>query len=92
MICCCEVVRYPYCYDMSVHDYDIVLQLERHDVRVLMLVIPAYSDVTDIEFNLAALALSCCNCDVFCYLNMVLCNTLQCFDAVGWASGRASGL
>jgi len=36
-----------------------------------------------------------CLCDVFFFLDihwLVLCGCLQCFDAVAWASGKASGL
>jgi len=29
---------------------------------------------------------------LFCYFHVLALLSLQCFDAVGWASGRASGL
>jgi len=33
-----------------------------------------------------------CACHVYFTINLLTYLTLQCFDAIGWAAGRASGL
>jgi len=34
----------------------------------------------------------CCSCSNHCHFFFMFCSCLQCFDTVGWAARRASGL
>ena len=56
-------------------------------------IIVVNSSLLDVDHGQEYYSFLVCSCSVLVYLSLLSCELcLQCFDTVGWAAGRASGL